>query len=157
MSGRFTLGGSYAYVSENDDALNSNLGTGALGGNNGFRPTAFVVFLQLLPTRARHVARVERMPLLLSSLAMATMFLRRVFSMMAPNSTADPRTSPFATPSKSMVSCNSRGRFSSVACFVPEWFPLHNAAAQPLDQDGNGNFGGRNLKPAGTLLLLPSL
>jgi len=45
MSKRFTLGGSYAYVSENDDALNSNLGTGALGtssgGNSGYPTDSF--------------------------------------------------------------------------------------------------------------------
>jgi hypothetical protein len=39
MSRRFTLGGSYAYVSEHDDALNSNLGTGAIGANSGGFPT----------------------------------------------------------------------------------------------------------------------
>src|SRR5882762_9920212 len=41
MSRHFTLGGSYAYVSENDDALNSNLGTGAIGGGNGFPTDSF--------------------------------------------------------------------------------------------------------------------
>ena len=44
MSRRFTLGGSYAYVSEHDDALSSNLGTSALGssgGTNGFPTDSF--------------------------------------------------------------------------------------------------------------------
>jgi len=41
MSKRYSLGGSYAYVSENDDALNSNLGTGAIGGGNGFPTDSF--------------------------------------------------------------------------------------------------------------------
>jgi Carboxypeptidase regulatory-like domain/TonB dependent receptor/TonB-dependent Receptor Plug Domain len=41
MSKRYALGGSYAYVSENDDALNSNLGTGAIGGGNGFPTDSF--------------------------------------------------------------------------------------------------------------------
>ena len=36
ISKRYSVGGSYSYVSENDDALNSNLGTGAIGGGNGF-------------------------------------------------------------------------------------------------------------------------
>src|SRR4029077_972723 len=35
MSRRFTLGGSYTFVSENDDAFNYNLGTGAIGNSNG--------------------------------------------------------------------------------------------------------------------------
>jgi len=34
MSHRFTIGGSYAYVSETDDAFNYNLGTGPLGNSN---------------------------------------------------------------------------------------------------------------------------
>jgi len=38
---RFTLGGSYAYVSEHDDALSSNLGTGAIGGGNAFPSDSF--------------------------------------------------------------------------------------------------------------------
>jgi hypothetical protein len=41
FSKRYTLGGSYSYVSENDDALNSNLGTGAIGGGNGFPTDSF--------------------------------------------------------------------------------------------------------------------
>ncbi len=41
MSKRYSLGGSYAYVSENDDALSSNLGTGAIGGGNGFPTDSF--------------------------------------------------------------------------------------------------------------------
>jgi hypothetical protein len=41
MHKRFTLGGSYAYVSEHDDALNSNLGTGAIGGGNGYPTDSF--------------------------------------------------------------------------------------------------------------------
>src|SRR2546429_2719188 len=42
MSRRFTLGGSYSYVSEGDDALSSNLGTGAIGGGNTFPTDSFV-------------------------------------------------------------------------------------------------------------------
>src|SRR5690348_8837835 len=38
---RYALGGSYAFVSENDDALNSNLGTSAIGGGNGFPTDSF--------------------------------------------------------------------------------------------------------------------
>jgi hypothetical protein len=45
MSQHFTLGGSYAYVSQHDDALNYNLGTGPLGtsngGNNGYPTDSF--------------------------------------------------------------------------------------------------------------------
>jgi hypothetical protein len=41
MRHRFTLGGSYAYVSEHDDALSSNLGTGAIGGGNAFPTDSF--------------------------------------------------------------------------------------------------------------------
>lgn len=45
LSKHFTLGGSYAYVSEHDDALSYNLGTGALGtsngGNNGYPTDSF--------------------------------------------------------------------------------------------------------------------
>ncbi len=41
MHKRFTLGGSYAYVSEHDDALGSNLGTGAIGGGNAYPTDSF--------------------------------------------------------------------------------------------------------------------
>ncbi|HEY6129835.1 MAG TPA: TonB-dependent receptor, partial [Candidatus Acidoferrum sp.] len=41
LSKRFALGGSYSYVSENDDALNSNLSTGALATGNGFPTDSF--------------------------------------------------------------------------------------------------------------------
>src|SRR5713226_2179025 len=41
MSKRYSLGGSYAYVSENDDALNSNLRTGSVGLGNGFPTDSF--------------------------------------------------------------------------------------------------------------------
>jgi hypothetical protein len=41
LSQRFTLGGSYTNVSEHDDALNSNLGTSAIGGGNGFPTDSF--------------------------------------------------------------------------------------------------------------------
>lgn len=41
MRKRFTLGGSYAYVSEHDDALGSNLGTGAIGGGNAYPTDSF--------------------------------------------------------------------------------------------------------------------
>ncbi len=55
MSAHFTLGGSYSYVSENDDALNSNLGTSAIGG-----PIVFVVSLRSLPIRALLTPRQAR-------------------------------------------------------------------------------------------------
>src|SRR5262249_13813544 len=42
MSNRFSVGGSYAYVSEHDDAFNSNLDTGALGGGNPYPTDSFV-------------------------------------------------------------------------------------------------------------------
>jgi len=41
LSKRFTLGGSYSYISENDDALSSNLSTDSLGGSNGFPTDSF--------------------------------------------------------------------------------------------------------------------
>ena len=158
MSRRFTLGGSYAYVSENDDALNFNLGTGALGdsseGFSGFPTDSF-----------RGVPPVVTDP-----------------------GTVDPNTGAVTCPSKTnatapFFACNGnyvpkagvfyngarldngpsdlalRHTFEAHGLVQLPWkfqfsslfraqggFHYSQNGLVPLDQDGNNNFDGRDLK-----------
>ncbi len=147
MSGRFTLGGSYAYVSENDDALNSNLGTGALGGNNGFPTDSF-----------RGVPPVVTDP----GTATCPGGTNATAAFIACNGNYVPKSGVFYDGAKldsgpsdfalrhtfevhGLVQLPWKIQFSSLFR-AQSGFRYTNAAAQPLDQDGNGNFGGRNLK-----------
>jgi len=147
MSGRFTLGGSYAYVSENDDALNSNLGTGALGGNNGFPTDSF-----------RGVPPVVTDP----GTATCPGGTNATAAFIACNGNYVPKAGVFYDGAKldsgpsdfalrhtfevhGLVQLPWKIQFSSLFR-AQSGFRYTNAAAQPLDQDGNGNFGGRNLK-----------
>ena len=147
MSGRFTLGGSYAYVSENDDALNSNLGTGALGGNNGFPTDSF-----------RGVPPVVTDP----GSGSCPGGTNATAAFTACNGNYVPKAGVFYDGAKldsgpsdfalrhtfelhGLVQLPWKIQFSSLLR-AQSGFRYTNAAAQPLDQDGNGNFGGRNLK-----------
>src|SRR6266699_2064145 len=86
MSRRFTLGGSYSYVSEGDDALSSNLGTGAIGGGNTLLREALAL-----------AAPMPRFP---SLHATATTCLRRAFFTTEPPSIPATPILPCATLSK---------------------------------------------------------
>ncbi len=147
MSTRFTLGGSYAYISENDDALNSNLGTGALGGNNGFPTDSF-----------RGVPPVVTDP----GSGSCPGGTNATAAFTACNGNYVPKAGVFYDGAKldsgpsdfalrhtlelhGLVQLPWKIQFSSLLR-AQSGFRYSNAAAQPLDQDGNGNFGGRNLK-----------
>jgi hypothetical protein len=154
MNKRYSLGGSYAYVSENDDALNSNLGTGSIGGGNGFPTDSF-----------RGVPPVVTDPGLTDP-------------------TTGKVTCPSQTNANgSFIACNGNfvpqaGKFYNGARLdngpsdfaLRHTFEIHGlvelpwkiqlsslfraqsgfrytaAAKAPLDQDGNSNFNGRDLQ-----------
>ncbi len=141
MSKRYSIGGSYAYVSENDDALNSNLATGSLGGGNGFPTDSF----------------------------------RGTVPVVTDPGLTDPKTGAVTCPSKTNSSANKfyngatldngpsdfalRHTFEVHGLVELPWkiqisslfraqsgFRYTAAAKLPLDQDGNGNFNGRDLQ-----------
>ena len=163
MSRRFTIGGSYAFVSENDDALNSNLGTGAVGGSNGFPTDSF-----------RGVPPVVTDPGGIrpdgSSCAGGTNATAAFF---ACNGNYVPKAGVFYDGAKldsgpsdfalrhtfevhGLVQLPWKIQFSSLFR-AQSGFRYTITAAQAVDQDGNGNFGGRDLKTGRNAFTAPPL
>jgi carboxypeptidase family protein/TonB-dependent receptor-like protein len=147
MSRRFTVGGSYAYVSENDDALNSGLGTGPIGGNNGFPTDSF-----------RGVAPVVTDPGSGScpggTNATAAFFACNgnyvpKAGVFYNGATLDNGQSDFALrhtfEAHGLVELPWKIQFSSLFRTQSGFHYTQNALV-PIDQDGNGNFNGRDLK-----------
>ncbi len=147
LSHRFTLGGSYAYVSENDDALNSNLGTGAIVGGNGFPTDSF-----------RGVPPVVTDP----GNATCPGGTNANAAFTACNGNFVPKAGVFYDGAKldsgpsdfalrhtfelhGLVQLPWKIQFSSLFRAQSGFRYTHSALA-PLDQDGNGNFGPRDLK-----------
>jgi hypothetical protein len=147
MSGRFTLGGSYAYVSENDDALNSNLGTGAETSGNGFPTDSF-----------RGIPPVVTDP----GTATCPGGTNATAAFFACNGNYVPQAGVFYDGAKldsgpsdfalrhtfevhGLVQLPWKIQFSSLFR-AQSGFRYTDVAARPIDQDGNGNFGPRNLK-----------
>lgn len=149
FSKRFTVGGSYTYVSENDDALNSNLGTSAVGGGNGFPTDSFrgIVPTVTDPGTATCPSKTN---------ATAAFF--------ACNGNYVPKAGIFyngATLDDGPSDLALRNTFEIHSLVELPWkiqltnifraqsgFRYTASAAVPLDQDGNGNFNGRDLKTA---------
>ncbi len=147
MSRRFTLGGSYAYVSENDDALNSNLGTGAETSGNGFPTDSF-----------RGIPPVVTDP----GTTKCPGGTNATAAFIACNGNYVPKAGVFYDGAKldsgpsdfalrhtfevhGLVELPWKIQFSSIFR-AQSGFRYTDVAAQPLDQDGNGNFGPRSLK-----------
>jgi Carboxypeptidase regulatory-like domain/TonB dependent receptor/TonB-dependent Receptor Plug Domain len=147
LSHRFTLGGSYTYVSENDDALNSNLGTGAIVGGNGFPTDSF-----------RGVPPVVTDP----GNATCPGGTNANAAFTACNGNFVPKAGVFYDGAKldsgpsdfalrhtfelhGLVQLPWKIQFSSLFRAQSGFRYTHSALA-PLDQDGNGNFGPRDLK-----------
>jgi len=149
MSYRFTLGGSYSYVSENDDALFSGLGTGAVAGSstNGFPTDSF-----------RGVPPVVTDPggngCAGGTNANAAFF--------ACNGNYVPKAGVFYNGARldngpsdfalrhtfelhGLVQLPWKIQFSSLFR-AQSGFHYSQSALVPLDQDGNSNFNGRDLK-----------
>lgn len=155
MSQRFTLGGSYAYVSENDDALNSNLGTSAIGGGNGFPTDSF----RGVPPVVTDPGTIDPSTGKLICAGGAT---NATSSFIACNGNYVPKAGVFyngAMLDKGPSDFALRNTFEVHGLVDLPWkiqfsslfraqsgFPYTQSALVPLDQDGNNNFNGRDLK-----------
>ena len=152
MSRRFTLGGSYAYVSENDDALNSNLGTGAIVGGNGFPTDSF----RGVPTVVTDPGNIAQGGTCAGGTTNASA------SFTACNGNFVPKAGVFYDGAKldsgpsdfalrhtfelhGLVQLPWKIQFSSLFRAQSGFHYTHTTATL-LDQDGNGNFGPRDLK-----------
>jgi hypothetical protein len=155
MSKRFTLGGSYAYVSENDDALNSDLGTSAIGGGNGF-PTDSFRGIPPVVTDPGITNPVTGQVVCPGGATNATS------SFIACNGNYVPKAGVFyngASLDNGPSAFALRNTFEAHGLLDLPWkiqfsslfrgqsgFRYGQNALVPLDQDGNNNFNGRDLK-----------
>jgi Carboxypeptidase regulatory-like domain/TonB dependent receptor/TonB-dependent Receptor Plug Domain len=147
MSRRFTLGGSYTYASENDDALSSNLGTGAIGGGNGFPTDSFRGIVPVVtdpgtsscPSKTNATAAFT---------ACNGNFVPKA-GIFYNGATLDNGPSDFAFRHTfelhGLVELPWKIQFSSLFR-AQSGFRYTAVGLQPIDQDGNGNFDGRDLK-----------
>lgn len=147
MSKRFSFGGSYAFVSENDDALNSNLDTNALGGGNPYPTDSFIGVPPVVTDPGK------------GSCPGGTNANGAFF---ACNGNYVPKAGVYykgPTLDNGPSDFALRHTFEIHGLFQLPWkvqftnifraqsgFHYTAAAAQPIDQDGNGNFDGRDLK-----------
>jgi Carboxypeptidase regulatory-like domain/TonB dependent receptor/TonB-dependent Receptor Plug Domain len=151
MSRRFTVGGSYAYVSENDDALGSNLGTSAIGGDNPF-PTDSFVGAPPVVSDPGNVAQGGTCPggtnATSSFFACNGNYVPKA-GVFYNGATLDAGTSDLALrhtlEAHGLVQLPWKFQFSSLFRAQSGFHYTQNALV-PIDQDGNGNFGGRDLK-----------
>lgn len=146
LSRHFTLGGSYSYVSENDDALNSNLGTGAVGGGNGYPTDSF-----------RGIVPVVTDP----GAGTCPSKTNANGSFFACNGNFVPKAGKFyngASLDKGPSDFALRHTFEVHGLVELPWriqlsslfraqsgFRYTQGALVPIDQDGNSNFNGRSL------------
>lgn len=161
MSRRFTLGGSYSFVSENDDAFNYNLGTGAIGNSNGgfngfptdsFRGTPPVVTDPGAPgcaggtnaTAAFFACNGNYVP-------KAGVFYNGARLDNGPSDLALRHTFEV----HGLVQLPWKVQFSSLFR-AQSGFHYTQSGLVPLDQDGNSNFNGRDLKTARNAFTSPN-
>jgi hypothetical protein len=152
MSHRFTVGGSYTFVSENDDALSSNLSTGSEGGTNIFPTDSFRGIPPVVTDPGG--THPDGSPCPGGTNATAAFF--------ACNGNYVPKAGVFydgAKLDKGPSDFALRHTFEVHGILQLPWkiqisslfraqsgFRYTRSALQPLDQDGNGNFGIRDLK-----------
>jgi len=147
ISKRYSLGGSYAYVSENDDALSSNLGTSAIGGGNGFPTDSFrgIVPVVTDPGRTGCPSQTNTNG---SFFACNGNFVPQA-SKFYDGATLDNGPSDFALRHTfevhGLVELPWKIQFSSLFR-AQSGFPYTAGGKVPIDQDGNSNFNGRDLK-----------
>src|SRR5260370_3251813 len=155
MSRRFTLGGSYAYVSENDDALNSNLSTDAIGSGNGF-PTDSFRGIPPVVTDPGITNKQTGQVICTGGASNATASFVDCVGNYVPKAgvfyngaTLDKGPSDFALrhtfEAHGLVELPWKIQFSSLFR-AQSGFYYTQSALVPLDQDGNRNFNGRDLK-----------
>jgi hypothetical protein len=147
MSRRFTIGGSYAYVSEIDDALNSNLGTSAIGGGNGF-PTDSFRGVPPVVTDPGTATCPSKTNATASFIACNGNFVPKA-GVFYNGATLDSGPSDFALrhtlEAHGLVELPWKIQFSSLFRAQSGFHYTQNGLV-PVDQDGNQNFNGRDLK-----------
>jgi len=152
MSHWFTLGGSYAYTSENDDARNSNLGTSTLSANTGSFPTDSFVGIPPVVTDPGNIAAGGTCKG--GTNASASFFACNgnyvpKAGVYYKGATLDSGPSDFALRHTfevhGLVQLPWKVQFSSLFR-AQSGFRYTAASASQIDQDGNGNFDGRDLK-----------
>lgn len=158
MSHRFTIGGSYAYVSEHDDAINFNLGTGSLGtttngtsGSTGF-PTDSFRGIPPVVTDPGNIAQGGNCPggtnATSSFFACNGNYVPKA-GVFYNGASLDSGPSDFALrhtfEAHGLVELPWKIQFSSLFR-VQSGFHYTQNALVPVDQDGNAAFGGRDLK-----------
>ena len=163
MSRRFTVGGSYVYASEADDAFTSNLSTDALGAASGAFPTDSFVGVPPVVTDPGNIAQGGTCPG--GTNATAAFF--------ACNGNFVPKAGHFYNgpsldngPSAfalrhtfevhGLVQLPWKFEFSSIVRAQTGFHYTQNAVV-PIDQDGNGSFDGRDLKTGRNAFTSPSL
>jgi hypothetical protein len=153
LSKRFTLGGSYSYVSENDDALSSNLSTDSLGGSNGYPTDSF---RGIVPTVTDPGVVDSKGNVVCPSKTNATAAFTACNGNFVPKAgifyngaTLDNGPSDFALRHTfevhGLVQLPWKIQLSSLFR-AQSGFRYTAAATAPIDQDGNGNFNGRDLQ-----------
>ncbi|HXY25488.1 MAG TPA: TonB-dependent receptor [Candidatus Acidoferrum sp.] len=149
FSQRFTFGGSYSYVSENDDALNSNLVTGALGGGNLY-PTDSYRGIVPVVTDPGNATCSPKTNATAAFFACNGNYVPKA-GIFYNGATLDNGPSDFALRHTfelhGLVQLPWKFQFSSLLR-AQSGFRFTAVAVKPIDQDGNGNFDGRDLKTA---------
>jgi hypothetical protein len=146
MSRRFTLGGSYSYVSEIDDALSSNLSTDSLGSGNGFPTDSFrgIVPTVTDPGTATCPSKTNANAAFVACngnfVPKAGIFYNGATLDSGPSDFALRHTFEF----HGLVQLPWKIQFSSLFRAQSGFHYTQNALV-PVDQDGNGNFDGRDL------------
>ncbi|HEY6945846.1 MAG TPA: TonB-dependent receptor [Candidatus Acidoferrum sp.] len=152
LSKRFTIGGSYAYVSENDDARDSNLGTSTLSAASGSFPTDSFVGIPPVVTDPGNIAQGGN----------CTGGTNATAAFTACNGNHVPKAGVFyngpaldSGPSDfalrhtfeihGLVNLPWKIQLSSLLR-AQSGFQYTAAALAPIDQDGNGSFTGRDLQ-----------
>jgi hypothetical protein len=147
ISKHYSFGGSYAYVSENDDALSSNLSTNSLGGTNGFPTDSFRGIVPVVtdpgsgtcPSKTNATAAFT---------ACNGNFVPKA-GIFYNGATLDNGPSDFALrhtfEAHGLIELPWKIQFSSIFR-AQSGFRYTATAKLPLDQDGNGNFDGRDLQ-----------
>lgn len=152
LSQRFTVGGSYAYVSENDDARDSNLGTSTLSAASGSFPTDSFVGVPPVVTDPGNIAQGGN----------CTGGTNATAAFTACNGNHVPKAGVFyngpaldSGPSDlalrhtfeihGLVNLPWKIQLSSLLR-AQSGFQYTAAALAPIDQDGNGSFTGRDLQ-----------
>ena len=168
MSHRFTIGGSYAYVSEHDDALNFNLGTGPLGttanGTSGFTgyPTDSFRGIPTVVTDPGNIAQGGTCPggtnATSSFFACNGNYVPKA-GVYYNGASLDSGPSDFALRHTfevhGLVELPWKIQFSSLFR-AQSGFHYTQSAVVPVDQDGNGQYGGRDLKTGRNAFTAPN-